>query len=95
MDLTKNKSHPISLYKCGKPTWLEHPSVGENIDVVALRIEIPSNFFVTAFSKEDCISSDPNMMSIHVPIGDDILVVGYPDGLYDSIHNIPIFRSVP
>ena len=92
-DLTKNRVFPIPLYEGAEPTWLEHPNAAKNIDVVALPVEIPSTIYVTPFSREDfIIGRDRNIQSVHVPIGDDILIIGYPEGLYDSVHNTPIIR---
>jgi len=92
-DLAKNREFPIHLYEKGEPKWLEHPDVAKDIDVVALPVEMPSCFYVTPFSRINLIlGRDPNIESIHVPIGDDVLIIGYPEGLYDSAHNTPIIR---
>jgi hypothetical protein len=84
MDLTKNRVFNIPLYKGDNPLWLEHPE-GKIVDVVALPVELPSFYYVTPFSQIDCLREEPNLTSIYVPLGDDLLVVGYPEGLYDSI----------
>jgi hypothetical protein len=88
-DLTKNETFPIPLYdKEDKPAWLEHPK-GKKIDVVALPVDGPTtSFFITPFNKENFGRAD-----VYVSIGNDLIVVGYPLGLYDSKHNTPIIRS--
>lgn len=91
-DFTKSKEHPIALYKNGKRVWLEYSEEDMNIDIVAIPIDVPEEFYITFFEINDFILEDRNFDSIHVPVGEDILVVGYPDGIYDSAHNLPIIR---
>ena len=92
-DLTR-RIFKISLYKEGKRKWLEYIEADKNIDIVAIPVDLPDTYYVTAFREEDFITEgNRNFESIYVPIGDDLLVVGYPDGLYDREHNMPIFRN--
>lgn len=88
-DLTQNRMFTIPLYAEDKPVWLEHPK-GKDIDVVALPVDLPPSpsFFITSFNKENFGRAD-----VYVSIGNDLIVVGYPLGLYDSKHNTPIIRS--
>jgi S1-C subfamily serine protease len=90
-DLNKNKKYTINLYEEDKKLWLEHPTGGKKIDVVAVPVdkdEIDSKFHVVAFSEKDLIS--PRRF---ISIGDDLLVVGYPLGIRDTKHKTPIVRS--
>lgn len=90
-NLDKSKKYTINLYEGNKKLWLEHPTYGKKIDVVALPVdkdEINSKFHVEAFSEKDLLS--PRRF---ISIGDDLLVVGYPLGIRDTKHKTPIVRS--
>jgi S1-C subfamily serine protease len=87
-NLTKHETFPIPLYEDNKPKWLEHPEMGKKIDVVALSVNVPAPYHVIPFSKEDLL---PEMR--YLPLGEDLLVIGYPLGIFDSKHNTPIVRS--
>jgi hypothetical protein len=87
-DFTKNQMFPIPLYDPEhRPLWLEHPK-GKDIDVVALTVDLPSSFFIMSFNKENLWREGD-----YVLIGNDLIVAGYPLGLYDSKHNTPIIRN--
>lgn len=91
-DVRKNADYTVSLYDSkGQPLWHEHPKGGREIDVVAIPLDkrgVTSRFFVKAFSPQDSIPSD-----VRIGIGEDVLVIGYPLGFYDRIHNLPIVRG--
>lgn len=89
-DLTKNRIFPLNLYDNGKRKWLEHPRLNEKIDVVALPIDRDeiSGFHVIPFNKHDLLN--PRR---YLHLGEDLLVVGYPEGERDTIHNAPIVRT--
>jgi len=59
--------------------------------VVAIPLEtdqVTSRFFVKAFSASDHIPP-----KVDVSIGEDVLVIGYPLGFYDRLHNLPLVRN--
>lgn len=88
-----SKPYCVPLYIDGLPAWFEHPDTSMDIDVVALPLELPPEYCVTPFNERDCILGNyPNSQAIYVPIGEDLVIVGYPEGLYDSLHNMPIIR---
>ena len=78
----------IPLYDGSVPKWFEHPSMGKEIDVVALPIKVASQCHILPFNEMDLIGSKSC-----IPIGEDLIVIGYPFGIYDSKHNTPIIRS--
>lgn len=86
--LTENGVFKIPLYVGDKRTWIEHPTMGKNVDVVALPVSVPETFHIKPFRERDII--DPVR---YVSIGDDLIVIGYPLGIHDCIHNTPIIRS--
>jgi hypothetical protein len=88
-DLNKNKNFRIPLYENNNPAWLEHPKIGKEVDIVALPVNVPpESFHVIPFCEEDLVPEGR-----YLPIGEDLLVIGYPLGIYDTEHNTPIIRS--
>jgi len=91
-DIRANAFLSVTLYDCKhRSVWLEHPTGGKQVDVVAVPLdhdEVRSRFVVRAFSNGDLVPED-----IELGIGKDLLVIGYPLGYYDEIHNLPIVRN--
>ena len=57
--------------------WLEHPTEKENIDVVAIPVEIPNDKLI--FSPETFI--EPFNEETNVLVGKDVFILGYPFGI--------------
>ena len=91
-DISQNELFPLPLYgREGKPVWFEHPTSGNEIDVIALLLDmklIESSYFISTFNKTDQIPEQ-----VEIPIGEDVLVLGYPLGYYDTLHNLPLVRD--
>lgn len=91
-NLLQNEDYMISLYnKDGSQVWLEHPNKNNKIDVVAIPLnydEISKKFWTSAFSIERHLPPDAE-----VAIGEDLLVLGYPLGVHDTVNNLPIIRN--
>jgi len=71
----QSKLKKIRLYEddeMTKPIWLVHPEHKENVDVVAIEIEIEENLLYSAINKSDF---DNNILP---EVGDDCFVIGYP-----------------
>lgn len=88
-DLTKFRTLDVALYSGDaerKWAWLE---LEREIDVIALELkpEELKIFVIHTFRTSDLISPD-----IFVGIGDPLVVIGYPEGFSDSVHNLPVFR---
>jgi len=89
-DLRKCEDLTVALYSANdrrRPAWLE---LNCATDVVALELKLEGlrRFVFHAFSPSDLISPD-----IVVGVGDPLLVIGYPEGFSDQVHNLPIFRQ--
>jgi S1-C subfamily serine protease len=89
-DIKKHEDFVVSLYSLdgtNKPAWLE---LDRATDVVALELKMEDlqGFTFHAFTQSDLISPD-----IVVGVGDPLLVIGYPKGFSDEIHNLPVFRQ--
>jgi Trypsin-like peptidase domain len=88
-NLKGNQNYDIPLYENGKPIWREpHPFA----DVVAIPINIKEiqerDLLIESFSDIEF------QTKLHLEIGEDILVMGYPLGCYyDNVFNLPVIRS--
>ncbi len=81
----------LPLYLDGIPQWYEHPKYLGAADVVAVAINDPhalSSHFVDTFCRADILE-----MSAGLPLGQDVLILGFPLGFHDTLHNLPIVRS--
>lgn len=89
-DLTVNETVVLPLYQDGIPQWREHPQHGAAVDVVAVTISDPtmlSMHYLDAFRPVDVLSEQT------LPPGQPVLIVGFPLGFNDTLHNLPIIRQ--
>jgi hypothetical protein len=87
-DIKQNEYYDIPLYTKTKKMWIESDAIA---DVVAIPIEInklPQGSIIMSYNAFNLLK--PN---IQLHVGDDIVVMGYPFGVYDDIHNLPILRD--
>ena len=80
----------IPLYAHGLPLWFEHPRFADRVDVVAVPINEPcvlSTQAIATFSEEDVWDMD-----VVMPLGQDVLILGFPLGFHDTLHNLPLVR---
>jgi len=90
-DLQQNEHVTVPLYSDDKPAWREHPTIGSGADVVAVPINDPgflARHFASAFGPQHIVSPQERLT-----IGHDVLIVGFPLGFHDTLHNLPIVRS--
>lgn len=90
-DLQRRSDLSIPLYFDGAPQWLEHPQYESAVDLVAVPINDPrvlGSHAVLAFREEDIWNMDTVM-----PLGQDVLILGFPLGFHDTFHNLPLVRS--
>jgi S1-C subfamily serine protease len=85
-DLTQSEEITYNLYEenLEKPTWLQ---IDKTIDLAALEIPHPKHHILAALTPEN-LPKD-----LFLALGEQVLVIGYPKGFYDDIHNLPIVRS--
>ena len=80
---------PISLYSGGRPVWMEHPRYGSDVDVVSVPIRGGTGrYAIRPFTREDLV---PNSMDLD--LGQDLMVLGFPQGLGAGAHGLPLARS--
>lgn len=90
LDPRKRASLFIPLYRHGVAQWYQHSHLGAGVDLVAVPINDPhvlSNHFLDTFSFQDILDPDDE-----VPLGQDVLILGYPLGFHDTLNNLPIVR---
>ena len=88
-DLRQRYDLSIPLFVQGVAQWFQHPDYG-GADVAAVAINDPhvlSSHSVFAFRSEEIRTSDEFM-----PLGQDVLILGFPLGFHDALHNLPIVR---
>ena len=72
------------------PLWREHPTLGAAADVVALPINDPlviANWHVDTFGPENLLDETKSL-----PLGQEVIVVGFPLGFEDTLHRLPLIR---
>jgi hypothetical protein len=89
-DMTQNTEYPIHLYKGVKPVW-RTPTPPE-ANVVAIPID-PNDFGTHSIRYKSLNAVNLLDKRFRLDIGDDVMVIGYPLGIYDHVHNTPIVRG--
>jgi hypothetical protein len=88
--LQRRDETSIPLYVDGLPQWYQH-SRCRAADVVAVAVNDPHllcNHCISPFRSDDIV----NMGEV-MPMGQDVLILGFPLGFHDTVHNLPIVRS--
>ena len=53
--------------------WLEHPKHGKSVDVIAIEVELPSDFAITTIEE----TIEPHNENSALNVGDDIFVLEF------------------
>jgi hypothetical protein len=80
----------IPLYEARRSVWTQASDGGGEVDVAALEIPpptLPHGAAVNAFSPANLPGPDEV-----VPIGAQLLLVGFPLGFHDTIYHLPVVR---
>lgn len=90
VDLTRTETVSVWLYKDGRSLWRQAQDSGGEIDVAAIELDrasLPAASALHAFN-------DANLQAANdeVPLGAALLVVGFPLGFFDTLHNLPVAR---
>ena len=81
----------IPLYKDKKSVWREGVDSAGTIDVVALELEraaLPEKISCHAFTPAHLVSELEE-----VEMGTRVLIVGFPLGVHDTLHRLPVARQ--
>ncbi len=90
-DLQQRADVVIPLYVDGVPQWFQDPQRGSSVDVVAVAVNDPhvlNTHDVSTFCRGDIVHSSDAQ-----PLGQNVLILGFPLGFHDTLHNLPIVRS--
>jgi hypothetical protein len=90
-DLTQHEEIRVPLLADGEPVWQEHPTRAHEVDLITVELDgdkLELQFVIRAFSILDQVPRDMDLS-----LGENVLVVGYPVGLFDELHSLPIVRS--
>lgn len=89
------KTHTYSINNF-KQAWIFHPDA--NVDLCVFPIHqfykeykpTPYNLYMVYITEEDIPTEDEIKGYAHI---EDVTIVGYPDGLWDSVNNLPLVRK--
>lgn len=96
-DLIQNVTVTVLLHRNLAPIWLQHPSYGSNkCDVVLIPLNentlLGKELRLYKSASITCIGSDLiNTRDVN-PFG-SVVIIGYPRGFHDKLHNLPIYRN--
>jgi S1-C subfamily serine protease len=91
LNLGETVQFSIPLYRDGKSLWREGLDSAGAVDVVALELEreaLPKKLVLHAFTPANLIGK----LEL-VEMGTPVLVVGFPLGVYDTLHHLPVARQ--
>lgn len=89
-DLKQNGTIDFQLYEGIKQLWVE---INPSVDVVAIPLQLNElqqlGFSIKAFNSKNFLPSN-----IKLRVGEDVLIIGYPLGIfYDDVNNLPTVRN--
>lgn len=90
VDLTRCTTVSLELYRDGLSVWRQGSDSGGDIDVAVLEIDrslLPAGAALHAFTLANLL--DP---AAAIALGTPVLLVGFPLGFYDTLHNLPVAR---
>ncbi|MBX3045538.1 MAG: trypsin-like peptidase domain-containing protein [Anaerolineales bacterium] len=70
--------------KAGKPQWLEHPTYGSSVDVVAIPLTLPEEIELFPIN-------ETNFSDFRIQVSQDVFVLGFPRGITGS-GKLPIWK---
>ena len=91
VNLGETVQFSIPLYEKGKSVWREGLDSAGAIDVVALQLEraaLPKALLMQAFTPAHLVGKLD-----HVEMGSSVLIVGFPLGVHDTLHRLPVARQ--
>lgn len=91
VDLTRSTRLAVPLYRDGKSVWRQAQDSGGDIDVAALELDaasLPQGATLCAFTLDHLQGALEE-----IGIGRQLLVIGFPLGFFDTLHNLPVART--
>ncbi|HUN69035.1 MAG TPA: serine protease [Burkholderiales bacterium] len=90
-NLSETVQFSIPLYREGKSVWREGLDSAGAIDVVAVQLErkaLPERLLLQAFTPANLVGRLDT-----VEMGASVLIVGFPLGVHDTLHRLPVARQ--
>jgi S1-C subfamily serine protease len=91
-DMTNNVDFDIPLYSAILARWHVHPDyVTKKIDIAVIEIDqkaLRAGHFFKGLSTSNFLPKE-----YVIQPGEDVMVIGFPRGLSDSTHNLPLIRN--
>ena len=90
-NVSSHREVPVDLYDVdGCQAWREHHVQATPVDVVAIPLtqEHLHGCIVRPLSHKDCVPDN-----VALGLGQDLTVIGFPKGLSDSLHSLPVARN--
>lgn len=90
-DLTRTATLSMLLYREGKGVWRQGVDSGGAIDVAAIEVQrsaLPEARVLRAFTPAHLQAELEEVV-----LGSALLVVGFPLGFYDTVHQLPVVRQ--
>jgi len=91
VNLGETVQFSIPLYRQGKSVWREGLDSAGAIDVVAVQLEraaLPKALLMHAFTPAHLVGKLDQ-----VEMGSSVLIVGFPLGVHDTLHRLPVARQ--
>lgn len=89
-NVDKSADFDVPLYNGNQRLWKIHPQ-HQDADVAVImldKIKLQPKFFIKAWSSQNFLPSQ-----YRLDPGEDIFIMGYPQGFHDIKNNLPIFRN--
>jgi|SRR5205814_4408710 len=89
-NLTQSTGFSLLLYQRGAAVWRQGRDAGGEIDVAVIELDrskLPPSAVIEALTPEHLLPDFD-----HVPVGESLLVVGFPLGFHDALHHLPVVR---
>jgi S1-C subfamily serine protease len=91
-DLAKNTPVEIPLYSKGVPKWHVHPDYPtKKIDLTVIELDqnlLKPEYYFKGLTASSLLSND-----YEIQPGEDVMAIGFPRGLSDTVHNLPLIRN--
>lgn len=90
-NVTSVINYSIPLYLSGKSQWISGMDLAGDIDVAVIKInreQLPIGVIFEAFGPQNMLSEERV-----VEIGTPLLILGFPLGFHDTLHNLPVARN--
>lgn len=90
-NLAETVDYSIPLYRAGNALWVQATDTSGSIDVAAIELDqaaMPESLVYRAFSPDSLCPPEEL-----VEVGTSLMVVGFPLGFSDTLHNLPVVRQ--